>query len=179
MNEKPFRPFPVTLTSRQITSFWTKVDKTGDCWLWKGGRNVGGYGYKKLGWHHFKAHRISYFLAHGSVPETMSVCHHCDNRLCVNPAHLFLGTRTDNMRDMWEKGRQKTGTPEWREKVAAAVPRGESHRDARLTDETVRLARAMYGVGEHSMRYIARHFGVTHATMQHVLHRKTWTHIAA
>lgn len=80
-----------------------------DCWEWQGGRHRFRYGRLGLGGERGRrteyAHRISYILAHGPIPEGLYVCHHCDNPPCCNPDHLFLGTPSDNARDMSAKGR--------------------------------------------------------------------------
>ena len=83
--------------------FWNLVVKTHEhgCWVWQGKRNKGGYGY----WGKVLAHRHSWMLANGPIPDGMWILHHCDNRPCVNPAHLYPGTVVENVRDMVSRGR--------------------------------------------------------------------------
>ncbi len=92
--------------------FWGKVRKAQGCWEWQACVNDAGYGIfgvqnKRID----RAHRISFRLAKGEIPAGMFVCHKCDNRKCVKPSHLFLGTNQDNVADMIAKGRNSTPPP--------------------------------------------------------------------
>lgn len=96
------------MTPRRLKNFWSKVEMIPfhECWEWNAARNEKGYGI--FGVHGKKvdrAHRISYRIVKGEISKGMFVCHTCDNPGCVNPAHLFLGTNLDNVRDMIAKKR--------------------------------------------------------------------------
>lgn len=93
------------------TRFWKYVDRRGDsdCWNWTGDKIRDGYGRIWNNGKTRRAHRISWELRYGEVPENMCVLHHCDNPSCVNPAHLYLGTNQDNVNDKVAKSRQAVG----------------------------------------------------------------------
>jgi hypothetical protein len=140
-------------------SFWANtVRRDSGCVEWRGGRGRGGYGTLRVCGSHAKAHRHAYALTHGPIPDGLMVCHSCDNRICVNPDHLFLGTGTDNMQDMAAKGR-----------AAGFKRRGELHPMAKLTDAQATEIKARYvrrGPGSRpNTKELCREFGVSESTI--------------
>jgi hypothetical protein len=119
----------VKFTPEVLSRFWSKVDRTGDCWEFRGTILTSGYGQVKVHQQKWRAHRFAWTAVHGPIPDGLIVRHRCDNRVCVKPAHLELGTHQDNVNDMIERGRKKS------------LP-GERHPLARLTVEAVREIRA-------------------------------------
>jgi hypothetical protein len=98
----------IALDESLIRRFWDKVEKTNSCWIWKAFKNRQGYG--KIGTSSCKsinAHRVSWVIHNGQIPDNHFVCHKCDNPSCVNPDHLFIGTRQDNINDMMIKKRSR------------------------------------------------------------------------
>lgn len=143
--------------------FNARTNKTGKCWIWVGGRLTNGYGTLKFGGRKgklFLAHRISYELHTGIIPQGLCVLHKCDIPQCVNPDHLFLGTRTDNMIDKVSKERQSF-TP---------GQRGSDSPNAKLSDADVSEIRCSYRPRKISAESLARKFGVHKRTILRVIH---------
>jgi hypothetical protein len=139
--------------------FWDKVKKTSTCWLWTGAsRGATGYGAFKLNGKVVDTHRVSYMIHFGYIMECFYVCHKCDNRLCVNPKHLFLGTQVDNMQDCKRKGRLAKFTPEIIEKLRK-VSR-EQMLNAALTIEQAKEVKVLLSEGNRQCE-IARQFNVS------------------
>lgn len=120
-----------------------KLDANTGCLEWQDGADKDGYG---LIWHRggWRAHRLVYLLLHGTLPDDMHVCHHCDNPCCVNPDHLFLGTNADNMADAAMKGRKLV----------------------KLTLSQVAEIKRRAAAGE-ALKSIATAFGVTYGAIKH------------
>jgi len=145
------------------------LDKSGECWVFTGGKNKGGYGWiKGEGGRKASpllAHRAAWIVAYGSIPDGLCVLHSCDNPPCCNPAHLHLGTRADNNREMRNRGR---GGPR---------VRGEAHERCTLTKIKVLELRAKYAAGNITQRKLAETYEVGLGAVKHVLARRTWKHI--
>lgn len=144
--------------------FWAAVDKSGACWLWRGAVTSRGYGTMSIEARTVRVHRFSWELHNGSIPTGMVVCHHCDTPLCVNPWHLFVGTRLDNKRDCVRKGRHYV--------PPRGVPRPHG---GRLTEQQVLTIRAACAAGPRGTAVrLAREYGVTSAAVRAVATRISW-----
>jgi HNH endonuclease len=142
-----------------IKLFHTLYEKTVGCWIWKG--VIGIHGYGKIGTHK-TAHREAYKYVYGEIPKGKQVCHKCDNRLCVNPAHLFLGSIGDNMRDRTEKNRQAKGS-----RIASST----------LTEEQVLEIRKLRLQGKEYQE-LADQFKTGWYNIRMICKNKSWQHVA-
>jgi hypothetical protein len=130
------------------------------CWLWIRGSNSDGYGQITMNRKQQAAHRVSWQLYRGPIPEGMQILHSCDTPPCVNPAHLFLGKDKDNVQDSIKKDRH-------------FFPKGEQHGRRKLSDADVREIRSApksYGTG----MALAKRFGVTDQTISNIRCRRNW-----
>lgn len=160
--------------------FWSHVTKTESCWLWTGFIGPGGYGAIRANGRTRTAHRLSWEINRGPIPRGLCVLHNCpggDTRHCVNPDHLWLGTHGDNNRDKQQKGRCPCGDQNGARLHPERRPRGTSHGSAKLLEADVLAIRKLYSTGTMLQREIAAQYGVSRATIQLIVTRKTWGHI--
>ncbi len=134
--------------------FWSKVDvgKVDECWEWKASKNGDGYGKFWINHKLWGAHRVAWILTFEPIPKGLHCCHHCDNRGCCNPKHLFLGTDKGNQVDSARKGR----------------------RARKLTEGEVLEIWELCKAGKGSQRDLAEEFGVSHATIGEIARKETW-----
>lgn len=154
-----------------VERFWPKVARGDGCWEWTG-HKLEGYGRITEGGDNGKdlaAHRVSWEIHCGPIPDGLCVCHHCDNPSCVRPDHLFLGTPQDNARDMASKGR----APLQRH---PHLYRGTAKGGCKLTEDAVREIRKL-GETDMTQRAIARQFGVAPPVICTILKRTAWAHV--
>lgn len=138
--------------------FWAKVDKTDSCWVWTGALLKTGYGSIRVNHKSERAHRISYVLTHGSIPEGAILRHSCDNPRCVNPDHLISGTKRENTLDAIERGQHVTG---------------ERHKNAKLTAADVVTIRYALATGTTG-RELAAKYKVDAKTISNIKLNKKW-----
>lgn len=145
----------------------TKATWVGECLVWTGQKSVKGYGRIRLNGKLRLAHVVHYELHNGPVPEGKLLMHSCDNPACIHLGHLSPGTHLDNVRDMFNKGRENKA-------------KGEAHGKAKLTAEQVSEIRRRYVPGKygHGAHALAKEFGVSKPTIQNILKGETWKHVA-
>lgn len=152
--------------------FWRKVDRRSDtqCWEWTGSRHNGYGTFSVKAGMVVGAHRYSWQIHNGPIPKGMFVCHHCDNRSCVNPSHLFVGTVRDNFNDMVSKGRDRM--------LGQSLPQVqyEKHPTAKLTPDQVQLIKDGFFKGMTNVM-IAVQLGVSPTCIDLIMRGRTWKHI--
>lgn len=136
----------------------SKIIVTDDCWIWKASRFPNGYGQCKCDGKNWKAHRLVYTLLVGQIPENLLLLHRCDNRRCVNPAHLWAGTHQENMDDSAAKGRKG----------------GEANPNSKLSAQEVREIRDLCASRLFQRIEIARFYGITGTMVGYIRDGANW-----
>lgn len=148
------------MNKEQEKRLWSKVKKTSSCWIWTAGLFPNGYGSISINDKTFKVSRIVYELAFGKFDKKLLVLHKCDNKKCVNPKHLFIGTHKNNMEDMTRKGRQN---------------KGEDRPQSKLKKSQVLFIRKNYS--KYSQQELANKFKVSRRLIHNIINLKAWKHI--
>jgi hypothetical protein len=155
--QRPGKPGP------KPRPFWSMVEKGDGCWEWKGNRFPNGYGCVSINRVNTGAHRRAYELTYGLIPAGMVGRHDCDNKPCVRPDHLRLGTSADNARDAVERGLSL---------------KGERSPNAKLTTAAVLDIRSRYAAGGITQAALAAEYGVVEGAIWNVLHGRSWVEVA-
>lgn len=143
------------------------INKNG-CWEWNEkdlrGKRRGDYGVLKINQKRISAHRLSYMIYKGNIPDEMLICHTCDNTKCVNPNHLFKGTHIDNMRDKINKNRSNN-------------IKGEMISVSKLKEKQVLEAREEYNNSDISIRQLSKKYNISPSSMRDIIMKIAWKHI--
>jgi len=165
MSDKPWLRRNTRNCPSAIDRFWEKVEckKKDDCWEWQANQ-ASGYGKFFDKGHGYLAHRYSWIIHFGKIPNGMYVLHKCDNKLCVNPNHLFLGTSQDNTQDMIRKNRHN-------------YLKGSELPQAKLNEKDVMKIRQLYNSGIYNQPQLAEKYNVDQSMISYIVNRKYWKHI--
>ncbi len=174
------------ISSEELFRFLARINKRGPlvrkglgkCFSWKTDGPTDIYGSVYLSGEEYPAHRVAWTIENGPIPRRLRVLHKCDNKNCVNPAHLFLGTQGDNMRDRSSKGRgnHPRGDQHPARLNPSRLARGEAHGQSKLVASDVISMRAKWASGE-SLESIGRSFRVSGVTAKRAILGITWAHV--
>lgn len=146
--------------------FWSKVNKKSDdeCWEWMAFIHPSGYGTFSVMSKPVFAHRMSWMIHFGDIPENKCILHFCDNRICVNPNHLFLGDYADNAHD--RDGKKRSKIPD---------NRGEKHGNHKLIRDDVLKIRRLYSSGKYTLQEIGDYFGINRRHIGRIVRKESWS----
>lgn len=150
-------------TDEERWAYFAPVGTPDECWEWRGHRTRHGYGLFTYRGRRMPASRVALVMTGIALGDDQLACHHCDNPPCVNPAHLYAGTASDNMQDSIRRGRFNRAT-------------GERHHKAKFTLEQVRSIRLRVAEGE-TQASLAREFGVNYMTINRIVKRRFWINV--
>lgn len=190
MNEaaKIVPQFSEEVTKKDLARFHSKYRKDGPvpdpalygdigaCWVWTGTLRLDGYGHFKMKRKLYGAHRFFWMLRHGEIPKGLCVMHLCDRPLCVNPAHLRIGTNAENTADRHAKGRSASGDKNGMRLYPERVRRGEGQSKSKLKEADIREIRRL--IAEKIPKNgIALRFNVSAGLISHIASGIAWKHI--
>lgn len=161
-----YAPRSSGFTAENITSHYER-DPATECWNWTRAKFECGYGAKTIKGKQFYGHRLSYELHKGPIPDGLVVMHLCDNRACINPAHLRVDTQRENLLDARRKGRLPNYTNQ---------PKGDKHHRAKMSETDIKKIRGLHNEGV-SLRAIAASYGMHDSTIGDICKGLTWKHV--
>lgn len=164
-----------TFSESDSLRFWSKVNRASEseCWEWTGSLTKQGYGQFSLNKYPHLSHRVSYQIHVCEIGAGLFVCHKCDNRKCVNPSHLFVGTHQDNMKDCHQKGRVRSGNRHPFKLRPECVPKGMLRGNVKLTNDSVKEIRTR----TKPVRFYVESIGVCESTIYKVIRGEIWNHV--
>jgi hypothetical protein len=168
------------ITEKDKTRFWKNVVKLASgCWEWTGNREAKGYGRFGAENKMHKAHRFSYELHYGPIPEGKMIIHSCDNPPCINPDHISAGTCKDNSDDMISRNRavHNRGTKPHYKKHPEEIQRGERIGTHKVTESQIKQIRSLYASGGYYQHVIAKMFHISQTSVWRIVRDITWKHV--